>query len=148
MRIGVHVRVGAGYAAAIEYAKRVKCTAIQIFNKSNNQWAARPLGDAEVQRFRAARTRARIDPVVAHDSYLINLCSPDDALYARSIGAVVEELERCRRLGVEWLVVHPGGHMGQGEDFGEDKHKAPTSAAPHSLSLRNGGVWLFQLRHG
>jgi deoxyribonuclease IV len=110
--------IAGGLDLAIERGASVGCTAIQIFNKSNNQWAARPVGEAEVERFRAARTRAGIGPVVAHDSYLINLCSPDDALYARSIGAVVEELERCARLGVEWLVVHPGGHMGQGEDFG------------------------------
>ncbi len=110
--------IAGGLDLAIERGSAIGCTAIQIFDKSNNQWAARPLGDAEVERFRTARTRAGIDPVVAHDSYLINLCSPDDALYARSIGAVVEELQRCRRLGVDWLVVHPGGHMGQGEEFG------------------------------
>ncbi len=110
--------IAGGLDLAIERGAAIGCTAIQIFNKSNNQWAARPLGDTEVQRFRAERVRAGIDPVVAHDSYLVNLCSPDDALYARSIGAVVEELERCGRLGVEWLVVHPGGHMGEGEEFG------------------------------
>jgi len=116
--LGAHMSIAGGLDRAIERGAAIGCTAIQIFNKSSNQWAARALGDAEVERFRAARARARIDPVVAHDSYLINLCSPDDALYARSIGAVVEELERCRRLGVDSLVVHPGGHMGQGDDFG------------------------------
>ncbi len=116
--LGAHMSIAGGLDLAIERGAAIGCTAIQIFDKSNTQWAARPLGDAEVERFRTARTRAGIDPVVAHDSYLINLCSPDDALYARSIGAVVEELQRCRRLGVDCLVVHPGGHMGQGEEFG------------------------------
>lgn len=116
--LGAHMSIAGGLDLAIERGVAVGCTSIQMFNKSSNQWAARILGDAEVDRFRAARVRAGIDPVVAHDSYLINLCSPDDALYARSIGALVEEMERCRRLGVDWLVVHPGGHMGQGEDFG------------------------------
>jgi deoxyribonuclease-4 len=110
--------IAGGVDLAIERGASIGCSAIQIFNKSNNQWAARPLGEEEVARFRAARARAGIDPVVAHDSYLINLCSPDDTLYRKSIDALVEELERCGRLGVEWLVVHPGGHMGQGEDFG------------------------------
>jgi deoxyribonuclease-4 len=55
--------------------------------------------------------------VVAHDSYLINLCSPDDVLYEKSIEACLLELQRCDRLGIETLVVHPGGHMGQGEEF-------------------------------
>jgi len=116
--LGAHMSIAGGLDLAVERGAAIGCTAIQIFNKSNNQWAARPLGDAEVERFRAARTLAGIDPVVAHDSYLINLCSPNDALYARSIDALVEEMERCRRLGVDWLIVHPGGHMGQGEEFG------------------------------
>ncbi len=110
--------IAGGLDLAIERGASIGCSSIQIFNKSNNQWAARPIGEDEVARFRAARTHAGIDPVVAHDSYLINLCSPDDALYGKSMHAVVEELERCGRLGIEWLVVHPGGHMGQGEDFG------------------------------
>ncbi|HEU4401082.1 MAG TPA: deoxyribonuclease IV, partial [Candidatus Polarisedimenticolia bacterium] len=74
--------------------------------------------DAEVMRFKQALARAGIERVVAHDSYLINLCSPDDALWQRSIDACVEELQRCERLGIPWLVAHPGGHMGQGEAFG------------------------------
>ena len=110
--------IAGGLDLAIERGAAIGCSAIQIFDKSSNQWAARPLGDDEVARFKEARARAGINPVVAHASYLINLCSPDDALYRRSIDAVVEELERCSRLGVDWLVVHPGSHMGQGEDFG------------------------------
>ena len=110
--------IAGGIDRAIERGAAIGCSAIQIFDKSSNQWAARRFGDDEIARFRSARTRARIGPVVAHDSYLINLCSPDDALYAKSIAALVEELQRCMRLGIEWLVVHPGAHMGQGEDFG------------------------------
>ena len=110
--------IAGGLDLAIERGAAIGCSAIQIFDKSNNQWAARSLGDEEVARFKAARARTGIDPVVAHASYLINLCSPDDALYRKSIDSVVEELERCDRLGVEWLVVHPGGHMGEGVDFG------------------------------
>jgi len=116
--LGAHMSIAGGVDLAIERGAALGCAAIQMFDKSNNQWAARPLSDEEVDRFRAARARTGIHPVVAHDSYLINLCSPDDPLYAKSIAAVVEELGRCRRLGVDWLVVHPGGHMGQGDDFG------------------------------
>ena len=116
--LGAHMSIAGGLDLAIERGAAVGCTAIQIFDKSNNQWAARSLGDEEVARFRKARARAGIDPVIAHASYLINLCSPDDALYRKSIDAVVEELERCSRLGVDWLVVHPGGHRGQGDEFG------------------------------
>ena len=103
---------------AVERAAAIDCTALQIFTKNNNQWAARPLSDEEAARFRDHLRRSGIERVVAHDSYLINLCSPDDALWRRSIEACVIELERCARLGVPWLVIHPGGHMGRGEEFG------------------------------
>ena len=96
----------------------IGCTAMQIFTKSNNQWAAKPLSDEAARRFREEITSSGITHVVAHDSYLINLCSPDDALWRRSIDACAEELERCARLGVPWLIAHPGGHMGQGESYG------------------------------
>src|SRR5262249_32034020 len=79
---------------------------------------ARPLSEEEAGRFRAGLPAARIDAVVAHAAYLINLCSPDDTLWRRSIAACGDELLRCGRLGVPWLVVHPGGHMGRGEEFG------------------------------
>src|SRR3989454_7137010 len=131
--------IAGGLDLAIERGVAIGCTAIQIFDKSNNQWAARPLGDDEVARFRTARSRAGIDPVVAHDSYLINLCSPDDVLYRKSIDAVVEELERCDRLGVDWLVVHPGGHMGQGEDFGVRRMAAAIDEV-HGRRLAVGGT--------
>src|SRR5262249_1889300 len=110
--------IAGGLDLAIERGAAIGCSAVQIFNKGSNQWAARTLGDEEVARFRAAAKGASIHPVISHDSYLVNLCSPDDALYRKSIDALVVELERCGRLGVEWLVVHPGGHMGQGEEFG------------------------------
>ena len=116
--LGAHMSIAGGVDLAIERGAAIGCTAIQVFTKSNNQWAARPLPEEEVLRFRAERARRGIGEVVAHDSYLINLCSPDDVLYEKSIEACLLELQRCERLGIETLVVHPGGHMGQGEEFG------------------------------
>jgi deoxyribonuclease-4 len=110
--------IAGGVARAIERGASIGCSAIQIFTKSSNQWAARPLAEDEVARFRAALAAGAVGRVVAHDSYLINLCSPDDALWRKSIEGCAAELERCARLGVPWLVTHPGGHMGQGEEFG------------------------------
>jgi deoxyribonuclease-4 len=110
--------IAGGVDLAFERGAAVGCSAIQIFTKSNNQWAARPLPDDEIERFREARARTGIAPVVAHDSYLINLCSPDDGQFARSIDACAEELARCDRLGIEDLVTHPGSHMGRGAEFG------------------------------
>jgi deoxyribonuclease-4 len=109
--------IAGGVDLAIERGASIGCTAIQVFTKSNHQWAARPLPEEEVVRFRTERARRGIGEVVAHDSYLINLCSPDDGLYEKSVQACLLELQRCDRLGIETLVVHPGGHMGHGEEF-------------------------------
>ena len=110
--------IAGGVDRAVERGAAIGCTALQLFTKNTNQWEARPLGDEEVGRFREALRAAGIDRVVAHDSYLINLCSPDEALWRRSIDACAGELARCARLGVPWLVIHPGGHMGRGEAWG------------------------------
>jgi deoxyribonuclease-4 len=115
--LGAHMSIAGGVDLAIARGISIGCAAVQMFTKSNNQWAARPLPDDEVLRFRTGRARHGNLPVVAHDSYLINLCSPDDRLYDKSVDACLLELERCARLGIETLVVHPGAHMGQGEQF-------------------------------
>lgn len=109
--------IAGGIDKAVERGAAIGCSALQIFTKSSNQWAARPLPADEAARFRDSLRRSGMTHVVAHDSYLINLCSPDDALWRRSIEACASELARCALLGVPWLVTHPGGHMGEGEDF-------------------------------
>jgi deoxyribonuclease-4 len=110
--------IAGGVHRAVERAADVGCRALQIFNKSSNQWRARPLAPDEVRRFRAGLVEHRIDAVVAHNSYLINLASPDDALWERSIAAMVLEMERCEALGIPGLVAHPGAHVGSGVEEG------------------------------
>jgi deoxyribonuclease-4 len=109
--------IAGGVDLAIDRGAAIDCSAIQIFTKNSNQWAAKPLADDAVRRFKEQQHLTGMR-VVAHDSYLINLCSPDDHLYRRSIEACAAELERCARLGVPWLILHPGGHMGRGEEYG------------------------------
>ena len=82
-----------------------------MFTKTPNQWREPAIDDAEVARFREELERSAIRAVVSHDSYLINLASPDAALRARSIACFKGELERCRRLGIPWVVTHPGNYM-------------------------------------
>jgi deoxyribonuclease-4 len=107
--------IAGGLEKAVERGVALGCTAIQLFTKSNNQWAARPIGDDEARRFKDALGASGLSHVVAHDSYLINLCSPDETLWRKSVEALTHELERCALLGVPWLVIHPGAHMGAGE---------------------------------
>lgn len=116
--LGAHLSIAGGMERAVERGLSVGVTALQVFTKSSNQWAARPFEDGEPERFRAAVRAAGITHVVAHDSYLINLASPDDVLWRKSTEACGDELLRCVALGIPWLVTHPGAHMGQGEAFG------------------------------
>lgn len=98
--------------------REVGCDAIQIFTKSNRQWRARPLRDHEVGAFRANLDAAGIGAVVAHDCYLLNLAAPVAAVWKRSVAAFRDELERAERLGIPYLVTHPGSHLAAGEADG------------------------------
>jgi len=111
--LGAHVSTEGGVATAPPRAREIGASALQLFTKTPDQWRE-PVHDAdEVARFRTALARAAIRPevVVAHDSYLINLASPDPRLRARSIRSFVSELMRCRALGIPWVVSHPGNYI-------------------------------------
>jgi deoxyribonuclease-4 len=86
--------------------------------KNANQWAGKPLNEADISTFRKALRQAKLKFATSHDSYLINLAAPDDALYRKSIAAFVDELERAEALGLSYLVTHPGAHTGSGVDAG------------------------------
>ncbi len=94
------------------------CSTIQIFTKNASQWKSRDLPQSEIEQFKENRIRSGIDPIVGHDSYLINLANPTQKLWKRSIGALLIEIDRCELLGLPYLVVHPGAHLGVGEDEG------------------------------
>ena len=106
-------RFAGGIERAPERGAAIGATAIQVFTKSPNQWRERRIGARQVARFRAALGEHGIRAVVAHDAYLINLASPDRRLRARSLRAFRAELQRCRDLGIPYLVTHPGNFMDQ-----------------------------------
>lgn len=110
--------VAGGIDKAVERAASVDSDALQVFTKNQNQWRARALPADEVERFKQACETHGIGPVVAHDSYLINLATAKDDLWEKSIAAFREELERCELLGIPYLVTHPGAHTGSGTEAG------------------------------
>lgn len=116
--LGAHMSVAGGIPLACERGREVGCTAIQIFTKSERQWKAKPLSDEDAASFRKSRQECGIRAAFAHDSYLINLASPDAELRKKSIQAFVHELERCEALGLEFLVTHPGSPGEAGEKVG------------------------------
>ncbi len=116
--LGAHVPCIGGAHNAYTYAAKWHCTAMQIFTKSPNQWACKPISDDDVARFVEVGKSAGVRVVTAHDSYLINLASPNADLLAKSRNAFRIELERCERYGIPFLVTHMGSHMGTGDAEG------------------------------
>jgi deoxyribonuclease-4 len=110
---------------AIEAAVRLGLDCVQVFTKNQRQWKVKPLAQAEVDAFRAAVKAAGWDRqperrLVSHNSYLVNLASPDRAMRARSRALQVEEIERCEALGIPSCVMHPGAHLGTAGDPGDE----------------------------
>jgi deoxyribonuclease-4 len=116
-RLGAHLSIQGGLPRAVDRAVASKCEALQIFTKSAGQWRARVLPEDEVRAFRRKVDAAGIHPVVAHNSYLINIAAAAPALRAQSIAALAEELDRAESLGLDGLVMHPGSYtIGTEED--------------------------------
>jgi deoxyribonuclease-4 len=116
--LGAHMSIAGGFTTAIEQAAAHSCPAVQLFTKSPSQWAAKPITDEQATAFREAMVTHGIRVAVGHDSYLINLASPDPALRRRSIDAFADEVRRAAQLGLRYLVMHPGAHLGSGEESG------------------------------
>jgi len=116
--LGAHMSIAGGLHLALERGREVGCGAVQIFLKNQRQWAAKPLVADEVRTFRAARRATAIRHVFAHSSYLINLGSPNGALWSQAVTAFTDELERAEALGLSCVVIHPGSHMGAGIEAG------------------------------
>jgi len=118
MLLGAHMSVAGGAFKAFGHGEKYGCTAIQIFTKSSNQWKAKELSDDDIDKYFSEQERTGIKMVVAHDSYLINLGSPDEAMLQKSRDAFLIEMQRCETLKIPYLVTHPGSHLGQGEEWG------------------------------
>lgn len=113
--LGAHVSAAGGVPEAPPRAAAIGATALQLFTKMGNRWAERDCGDDECVSFRERLSSTRVTATMAHDSYLINLASPDPLLRARSIASFTTELRRCAALGLDYLVSHPGNFMDERE---------------------------------
>jgi deoxyribonuclease-4 len=131
--LGSHMSIAGGVHTAFERARRAGCTAMQVFTKNNTQWSARPYTPDDISRYAAARSETIPMPVVAHASYLINLCAVSAATIEKSLAAFADELRRCEALQILGLVVHPGAHMQAGEAAGIRKIAESFNAA-HRLT--------------
>ncbi|MGA7159999.1 MAG: deoxyribonuclease IV [Bacteroidota bacterium] len=116
--LGAHMSISGGVYTAVDRATSIGCTALQVFTKNNNQWGTKPLTEKEIEQYKKKIAEAAITPVVAHDSYLINLCAVNPDILVKSRDAFVDELTRCEQLGIQLLNFHPGAHGGAGEEEG------------------------------
>jgi deoxyribonuclease-4 len=116
--LGAHMSIRGGVSRAIERARSIRCTAMQIFVKNNMQWFARPLTGDEIRAFVNHVQRGELSSVFGHANYLINLAATNPQFHANSIRALAEELVRADQLELPFLVLHPGAHLGAGEEAG------------------------------
>lgn len=116
--LGAHMSMAGGYYKAVEIAHACKCDCVQLFTKNNNQWRAKEITDDDAEKFAAALRETGISHPIAHDSYLINLASPDAALWKKSLDAFVVELQRAERFGIQYVVAHPGAFTSSSEEAG------------------------------
>ncbi len=128
MFLGAHMSIAGGVDKAILRGDAIGCTAIQIFLKYNTRWRGKPISQNERAAFFANQKKTGLTRCIAHNCYLINLASPDDVIYAKSLAAMLDELERAAFLRIGFLVIHPGSHRGSGEAAGIKK-------IAHSINL-------------
>ena len=117
---GSHLSNAKGLDAAVVRATSLDFGTVQVFTKNQQQWRVPPLVQATIDAWLAACKTAKFKHTVAHDSYLINLASPDESLRKKSVTLFVEEVSRCDLLGIPFLVTHPGAHLGVRDDVNDE----------------------------
>lgn len=140
--LGAHESTAGGVSKALERGREVGCDTVQIFVKAPNRWVSKALAEEEVVAFKQAVAETGIWPVFAHSLYLVNLASPEEELWHKSLAALADDLERCEMLGLPGLVLHPGSHKGSGEEAGIARIAAALDELHNRLPGYQAQVWL------
>lgn len=144
---GSHLSISGGMHNALLEAEKLGFDTVQVFTKNQQQWKCPPLVGESVEQWASHCKRLKFKKTVSHDSYLINLASPDEALRAKSVSLFVEELRRCVALGIPNLVTHPGAHMGEGEEVGL-KRVAASLDVVHAQVPADGVITCLEITAG
>ena len=118
MLLGAHVSISGSIDKAVDRARELGCTTFQMFTRNPRGWTAKPLKKKEVEAFREKFREAGFEVAVAHMPYLPNIASPDKTGHRRSVNSLIQELKRAGQLGLQYLVVHVGSHLGKGVEVG------------------------------
>lgn len=120
-RVGAHVSIAGGHYKALDVAQDLGCEVVQIFTKNNMQWMASPLEEKGIAAYHEAKERTGIHRLFAHSGYLINLAGTKPENLQKSRDSLLLELQRCTQLKLPFIVLHPGSHLGTGEEAGLDQ---------------------------
>jgi deoxyribonuclease-4 len=118
---GAHLSISGGLHNALLSAEKFGMHTVQVFTKNQQQWSVPPLTTEAIDLWTSNVTRLKFKRTVAHASYLINLAAANPQFWRQSVELFVEEIRRCHQLGIQYLVVHPGAHVGAGETAGIEK---------------------------
>lgn len=135
--IGAHVSIAKGMHLAFARGESIGCTALQIFTKSSRAFLGNPLKQEDIDLFIETQKKSTIQSVIAHAGYLINLCAKNATTEQQSIDSLENEIERCAQLQIPYLVLHPGAHLGIGEEQGLQKvaHNLDTALEKTSAAV-------------
>lgn len=150
VRVGFHVSIAGGISNSVNNAKKLGCTAFQIFTRNPRGWAANPILRSEVFSFKNRLVASGIErtSVVVHMPYLPNLSGPPGELYQRSVMTLNEEIQRCDLLRIPYLVIHLGSHMGRGSNSGIEQLINALSRADAQSSSAKGVMVLLENNAG
>jgi len=129
MKLGVHVSIAGHIYEAVDRAAALGCNTFQIFSRNPRGWDALAISPADAKEFKKRRRLEKMDPVVVHIPYLLNLCSPADALWEKSVKAYIEDIKRADALGADYFVTHLGSPKDKGRDYGIERFSKGMSEA-------------------
>ncbi|MHA1269231.1 MAG: deoxyribonuclease IV [Candidatus Helarchaeota archaeon] len=118
MLLGAHMSIAKEIYLAIERGVNIGCETIQIFVKNNRRWDAAPIPLERINKFKETRIKNKINPILSHNTYLVNLATTKEEILEKSLNCLLYEIRTSEELGLEYIVMHPGSHLDIGEDKG------------------------------
>ncbi|MFW6110682.1 MAG: deoxyribonuclease IV [Thermoproteota archaeon] len=142
MKLGLHLSIRGSIDRVVDRALEGGCETFQMFSRNPRAWRTRKLSSEKIESFRKKLKRSGVYPVFIHTPYLLNLASPKEGVFRKSVRVLKEELRRAARLGVPYVITHLGSHLGKGKEGGFSRVVA---AVTESLSeVQNGVVLLLE----
>jgi deoxyribonuclease IV len=148
LKLGAHMSIASGVSYALGRAASVGSNAVQVFTKNNRQWQGPPISQPDIERWQSEISIHQIHDAVSHASYLINLASPQDPLWEKSIAAHQDELERAHAYAIPHVVLHPGAHTGSGAEAGIARIAAALNRIHAATPECNDTMTLLELMAG